>query len=613
MKDFITKDSLLLDGMVMIWARLPGHNYRTIPFKMKLFYILIITTAVIVFFYEFIVNVLSQSTDSQERHKEPDNKVNFSESPNVETSITITEELQNNSGSNIICNYEDICEVLEIIYRKLESKGFSRECFTGLSFKYPKYTQEYLYNLWRYPENNQSLVDDFSNIITYNIFKYIQHKDSKSKEESLEAAIHNLIRYHNDNPIFREKRFFNYEVGIGDRFSILKSKDTRRNTWIFNEANIFAFTEEEIHSFFMDANLGGLLELDFTKDFDNYSKKFGSFMDVFMDSIIRLKLKEVLLENEIDIKSIWIKDYPILKKLILSVGNFYAFTIQPYDETLKTIVNNKTSPFYFLLFFVYTYHFFKSNKNNSIVNNINAWIDANLTIRCCQVCSKKYKTINLDYKVIRRFGEGIYNCCFRCEIVEKPPKEVILQNIPEFVNACRFIPTSNFHPENISFCRKIVDPHSWVNIIKAYAKIGHPHHIIDVVGSWNEALLLSCVVTENQIRGARGIICIAKDGHLCLSLQEQFIDNWLYDNNIPHEKEALYPPHELYNKFGRRRVDWKVGETYIEYFGLIDDSAYFQKTLEKIQLAKHLEITLIPIYPNDIENLGSKLGHLIIE
>lgn len=110
---------------------------------------------------------------------------------------------------------------------------------------------------------------------------------------------------------------------------------------------------------------------------------------------------------------------------------------------------------------------------------------------------------------------------------------------------------------------------------------------------------------------SRGIKCLAQDGHECHSLDEQQIDNWLTDHSIEHEREPIYPAHPILNPSGKRRSDWRVGDIYIEYFGLTGEKTYDNKTDEKIMLVKQLGLTMLPIYPSDMVRLDKLLWCLL--
>ena len=54
---------------------------------------------------------------------------------------------------------------------------------------------------------------------------------------------------------------------------------------------------------------------------------------------------------------------------------------------------------------------------------------------------------------------------------------------------------------------------------------------------------------------------LANDGHMCDSLAEKIIDDFFFEKSISHERSTPYPE-------GEYTFDFKIGEKYIEYFGL---------------------------------------------
>lgn len=128
-----------------------------------------------------------------------------------------------------------------------------------------------------------------------------------------------------------------------------------------------------------------------------------------------------------------------------------------------------------------------------------------------------------------------------------------------------------------------------------------------VFGSWLNALIKAEILEDGTRKTARGIQCIAKDGHKCLSLGEKTIDDYLYSHGIPHEKEPKYPESNY-------RGDFKVGEIFIEYFGLAGNPEYDAKIKEKVRLCQKHNIILIAIYPKDLvteQKLQQKLSILV--
>jgi len=134
----------------------------------------------------------------------------------------------------------------------------------------------------------------------------------------------------------------------------------------------------------------------------------------------------------------------------------------------------------------------------------------------------------------------------------------------------------------------------------------------NVFGDFRAALVKANLIPKAALNSKFGTMCIAKDGHLCRSMAEQQIDNWLHKNNITHEIEPVYPKHDEYNKSGRMRADWKIGNNYVEYFGLPDDKKYAEKMQKKRNLANQFNINLIELYYYDLIYLDKSMKEKII-
>lgn len=236
--------------------------------------------------------------------------------------------------------------------------------------------------------------------------------------------------------------------------------------------------------------------------------------------------------------------------------------------------------------------------------------------RCCEICGNNYKVINFPDWVY--FGSnGNTSICYECPVNNKIEKSDLIPLIKKLVERCNFIPNADFNPLNDNFSIRLRNE-DWVDVCKIIFdmgidgndKYGSSKKIKQKFGSWFKALIEAGVLPNGTMETSRGIKCLAKSGNECLSLDEMFIDNWFYENNIKTVKEPYYPKHPMYNKHGRRRADWKIGEYYIEYFGLKGEESYDKKTKEKIELAKSLNLKLVSIYPSDLSNLSDKLMQL---
>ena len=129
----------------------------------------------------------------------------------------------------------------------------------------------------------------------------------------------------------------------------------------------------------------------------------------------------------------------------------------------------------------------------------------------------------------------------------------------------------------------------------------------ELFGSWLQALIESDVLNDDARRAGRGIQCLAKDGHVCLSLGEKTIDDFLHARGIFHEKEPAYPE-------GKYRADFDVKGVFIEHLGLQGNPEYDQKTTEKKRICRKHGVDLISICPKDlvdVTKLESKLQQVL--
>jgi len=126
-------------------------------------------------------------------------------------------------------------------------------------------------------------------------------------------------------------------------------------------------------------------------------------------------------------------------------------------------------------------------------------------------------------------------------------------------------------------------------------------------GRWNRAIEIAGYIPNPVLFSHRHL---ALDGHICDSLAERIVDDWLFDRGITHETNVSYPGGSRYT------VDFKVGDYWIEYLGLINSIDKYKKSFQqKESLAKDYNLKLIKIYPSDLFplcNLESVLEPVIM-
>lgn len=128
-----------------------------------------------------------------------------------------------------------------------------------------------------------------------------------------------------------------------------------------------------------------------------------------------------------------------------------------------------------------------------------------------------------------------------------------------------------------------------------------------VFGQWNNAIK-KAGFTPNAERFTHKYV--AKDGHICDSLSEKIIDNWLSSKRLPHDHGVYYPGQ---TKF---KSDFVVDNKFwIEFPGLLGQLESYDKLYrQKRKLASSLGMKVIEIVPPDIfpkNQLDTKLGFLL--
>lgn len=132
---------------------------------------------------------------------------------------------------------------------------------------------------------------------------------------------------------------------------------------------------------------------------------------------------------------------------------------------------------------------------------------------------------------------------------------------------------------------------------RGLVKVGFPDaaHVYGEPGTpWREPL-------PPLPRPSRPSRLLCKDGHKVRSVEEQAIDDWLTDHGILHEVEP---------KLQGMRPDWRVGEWYVEYWGMAGQQGYEARREEKLALYHERGLRLLEVFPEDLPRLEEKLGVL---
>jgi len=388
-----------------------------------------------------------------------------------------------------------------------------------------------------------------------------------------------------------DSNYYKYPISISRGYwgryliesGLSKSEIESRSQWL---TTVASYTNTELHRFVND---------NFTNPSDiklliSLIPQHGIYVEKFFHRNIRLRVLRKLTSINIDFLQ--------LQKLF-SIAYGYN----------SNVFNNNSMAAFWIVDHIFQQLLLGILSETTIHSSITSWFDDFSRPRRCSLCNNKFRVIDLpDW--IYYGSNGCKTCCFQCPIIDSPKKDELASLIPAFVRSCDFIPNSDAGPINYSFTSRL-PADKWNEVFISYGKMGGVEHVKAKYKSWFKGLAETGALPNGVLATARGVRCLAKDGHVCHSLDEQRIDNWLNNHNLKHEREPIYPSHPDLNPTGRRKGDWKVNGTFIEYFGLVGDKDYERKMDEKILLAGYSKINLIAIYPTDLDALDIRLQSLL--
>ena len=390
---------------------------------------------------------------------------------------------------------------------------------------------------------------------------------------------------------------------------------------------VIKYTEREIIKYFGEDMLKKLYHYGY--DGTYYSWKNFLFMAFNEGATIKFEMNKSL---ERVIKKYWSNECDTELRKFLSKYGFFsdkAFVNLKLEEVIgretlsefKYELNKKSSSFKIKL--CGCYNLYGHPGTYSVRDSIPAdWIPIlyaeslkykwklkpDIRVKKCKYCGKEFipilpnriENIVKFYPINNSINEVNF-CAMHFPPLEKYDKNS-LNRIKKLVDVIGFIPSSNFHTDYNYL--KGLDKKVFEKAIILLNDIPGFQSLKDEYSSWLNVLVEAGVLTRNILKTPRGYMCLAEDGHLCRSLGEKNIDDWLYSNGIPHEREVRYPGSKAF------RADWKVGEYFIEYWGLKGQEDYDEKMEIKKKLAQKYGISLISITPMELPFLDSKLKKL---
>ena len=225
--------------------------------------------------------------------------------------------------------------------------------------------------------------------------------------------------------------------------------------------------------------------------------------------------------------------------------------------------------------------------------------------KICPLCNQKFVEDSLPDPLVKRLGIDHLDFCSPC-LKEKVcqntgdhnmPREEVLIYLRKLAEVLGRIPPQGFG-EGIDDFRGL-DFQERLALLRVLKNKPSTFRVKKLFRSWLKALIEAELLEDGTRKTSRGIQCLARDGHVCFSLGEKTIDDYLYSSGIPHEKEPPYPE-------GNFRADFSVNGIFIEYFGLKGNPEYDSKISLKKKICKRHNIKMIAIYPTDLIT-GNKL------
>ncbi len=228
--------------------------------------------------------------------------------------------------------------------------------------------------------------------------------------------------------------------------------------------------------------------------------------------------------------------------------------------------------------------------------------------RRCPLCGNDFSEDSVRFTYIKRLGISQVDFCETCldstifqQARSTSTKEKIIPYLQELTEALQRVPPQDYGEGEQDFLAMTTEERLCVfKVIKNRPPKGQ---VKELFGYWLHALIEAGVLEDETRRTSRGTQCLAKDGHICFSIGEKTIDDFLYGHGIVHEKEPKYPESNY-------RADFQVGKVLIEYFGLAGDPNYDAKISIKKEICRSHKIELIALYAADLvsaNNLENKI------
>lgn len=228
------------------------------------------------------------------------------------------------------------------------------------------------------------------------------------------------------------------------------------------------------------------------------------------------------------------------------------------------------------------------------------------TEKICAVCGAEFWSGEVPVWTYTQFGVSRYcqDCCFaaRTGVTRQWTRESAVAALRELAEAFGGIPRQAYAFEALPLTAAVEVRDRCMRALCAMPEVNALKELLGVQ-DWLGALQACDLIGEAR-PASRGTWCRAEDGHLCRSLIEKAIDDWMARKGLDHEREPRWTAHPTLNPNGRKRADWLLPSgAYVECVGMMEDPAYADKIRLKQRLAADLGVRLYLVGPTDLHDL----------
>ena len=197
---------------------------------------------------------------------------------------------------------------------------------------------------------------------------------------------------------------------------------------------------------------------------------------------------------------------------------------------------------------------------------------------------------------------GRYSKAIKGKVAQR---EFAINGLRAFVEVTGYLPAADLKPSKFLGKSPIhnLPNDTAMDLVKAWAIVPRPVAVKSLFPSWAHLLDAAGLLDGNYNPNSRGRRSISSCKHLCLSLGERYICEFLNKKNVSHTREPEYPHHEQFNSNGKLRADFLIGDLWVEFAGLKGQPSYDSRMSNKSKLGKALDLNLLIIEPKDLGSL----------